>query len=513
MNKIKEIFNIKFLTIAVLFYILLQPALDILSFLDIRGAIPFGISTYVKPLFVFGVGLIVYILSKEHRKKWTIVYLIYAFLIVMHSILLYMLNVETSVILHEIRFMINIAYMLVMFMTFDYLYKENSDKNAFIGNLKKVVVITFLIYCATVLIAVLTGTSGRTYEYSDAVKQGFKGWLDSGQIFGHALSVTLPFIVFYLFNTNTKIVWKNIIIKLAVIVPVVVLYLIGTKVTYFICAIVLISHVILDFVFWLKDKRKNKNLIISSVACLAIFIAFIGTYKYSPTYYNTEINNAVLNGAMSKELMEKDTKRADIKKMQEYIAQIKSSEESLLTRIKTNLTSNYYNADVKATEILQKSFESGSVHTADTRNKQLVYNFNKYIESNFVFKMFGLGYLNQPGLLAIERDILMVVFGLGIIGTLTVLTYPIKEFLKSAYTIIRKIKKVKLESLYLIEGFGIFFCISFYAGYTFIYTNFSIFLASILILFKSNIDEMNEGEKNKFDITKIKINLFGKKNK
>ena len=35
------------------FYILMQPLLDILSNLYIEGIIPFGISTVVKPLFVF----------------------------------------------------------------------------------------------------------------------------------------------------------------------------------------------------------------------------------------------------------------------------------------------------------------------------------------------------------------------------------------------------------------------------------------------------------------------------
>ena len=332
-----------------------------------------------------------------------------------------------------------------------------------------------------------------TYEYSDALKQGFKGWLDSGQIFGHALSIVLPFMVFYLFNKDTNNTAKNVILKLLVLLPVIVLYMIGTKVTYFICAIVLLSHFVFDFVFWLRE-RKNKNLLISSIACLLIFGTFVGTYKLSPVYYNTEINNSVLQSASSKKVIDEDTDREDIKKMAVYIEEM-NSEETFFTEIKRSLTLDYYNADVKATEELQKSFQSGAIHTADNRNKQLLYNYNKYIEAGLVFKIFGLGYLNQPSNLSIERDILMVVFSLGLLGAITVLAYPIKLFCTSGYNILRRLKKVKLETLYLFEGIGIFFCISFYAGYTFIYTNFSIFLVAIMCLLKANIDKQKEEEK------------------
>lgn len=102
--------------------------------------------------------------------------------------------VSNSVILHELRFMINIAYMIVMFMIMDYVYINNEDKTEFINKLKKTLVITFLIYTITIVLAVITGTSAKTYEYSDATKQGYKGWLDSGQIFGHCF---INYITFY----------------------------------------------------------------------------------------------------------------------------------------------------------------------------------------------------------------------------------------------------------------------------------------------------------------------------
>ena len=119
MEKIKKFLRIENITKIVLCYVLIQPFLDILSFLNVRGYIP-GISTIVKPLFVFGMGIYIYFTDKKSRKKYTWTYILFAILMVVHSLVLKDLMIENSVILHEIRFMINFAYMLVLFMIFGY---------------------------------------------------------------------------------------------------------------------------------------------------------------------------------------------------------------------------------------------------------------------------------------------------------------------------------------------------------------------------------------------------------
>ena len=56
-----------------LIFVILQPFFDILSFLSIRGIIPFNISTYVKPLFVFGIAAysLFFLNKKKLRKNYT----------------------------------------------------------------------------------------------------------------------------------------------------------------------------------------------------------------------------------------------------------------------------------------------------------------------------------------------------------------------------------------------------------------------------------------------------------
>ncbi len=488
MEKIKKFLRIENITKIVLCYVLLQPILDILSFLNIRGYIP-GISTIVKPLFVFGIGIYIYFTDKKSRKKYTRAYILFAILMVIHSLVLKDLMIENSVILHEIRFMINFAYMLVLFMVFEFLYRNNEDKDKFIKNLKKTVVVTFLIYCSTVIIAVLTGTSAKTYEYADASKSGFKGWLDSGQIFGHAMCIVFPFLIHYLFHLEDNNKVLKILSKIAIILPVIILAIIGTKVTYLLDIAILGSHVVIDFIVAIRDKKKM--YFVESAFCLICLIAVIGAYPYTPVKKNTDINNAVLAVDMSQNQEGSETNREDLDKMKNNMDS-NSNDTSWWQAKRVKRLSRYYECDVRASEKLEKAYASGSLHPSDMRNRQLIYNSEKYKHADIQYKLFGIGYLNQSNFLSLERDSLMLLFSFGIIGLITILLKPILIWLKALLNILRNLKKVSPETLYLFEGFSLFFCISVYAGYTFIYTNFSIYLVIIGILLMNSIKQNSD---------------------
>ena len=63
-------------------YVILQPILDILSNLYIDNIIPIKISTYIKPLFIFGMMLYVFFKYSNNKKNW----FIYAFLFIILAI-------------------------------------------------------------------------------------------------------------------------------------------------------------------------------------------------------------------------------------------------------------------------------------------------------------------------------------------------------------------------------------------------------------------------------------------
>lgn len=477
-KKLKEEINSKNIIKFVMIFILLQPLFDILSFLNIRNMIPFGISTYIKPIFVFGLGALIYFIDKEERKKWTILYVVYAILVLGHLFILNRISTDFSIILHELRFMINIGYMLVLYIIFDYMYLRSENKEEFLKQLKSTLVITFMIYCITILIAIVTGTSGRTYEYSDASKEGFKGWLDSGQIFGHSLSIILPFMVFYIMNYKNENKIKQYCTRLLIIVPIIILCLIGTKVTLFICIIVIVSYILLSIFFAIKDNNKSHiaNIIISSIIIGIIILA----YPNLPTPKNMSLQQAVDDSYSNtnKEGIDWEKKYSELN-----VETIKSGEVKYDARLK------YNSYNIHAVNKLKEKYIDGSVLPSDNRSKQLVYNHNKFQVANFEYKVFGLGYLNQPDGLVIERDILMSLFNFGILGFLVVFLIPILLWLKATFLILRNFKRLDFEVLVLYEGFSIFFFISFLAGYTFVYPNFSIFLVALMYLLNFEVDK------------------------
>ena len=72
----------------VLLFILIQPLFDVLSFLDIRQIIPVGISTYVKPIFVFGIGLVLLFLTEQKRILWILYWGVFGIYAIIHCLML-----------------------------------------------------------------------------------------------------------------------------------------------------------------------------------------------------------------------------------------------------------------------------------------------------------------------------------------------------------------------------------------------------------------------------------------
>ena len=143
----------------ILIFVMIQPFLDILSRLAILDIIP-NISTYVKPLFVFGFMFYLLVFYSPIWKKW-ITY-IFSFIIFtfIHLFILYKLLVDSSIIIHEFRFMLNIAYMIALFISLFTLYYHSDDKDEMFRRIKNTLFYTFMLYFVLYLISVFTGTSG-----------------------------------------------------------------------------------------------------------------------------------------------------------------------------------------------------------------------------------------------------------------------------------------------------------------------------------------------------------------
>ena len=476
----------KFLNL-ILIFIILQPFFDILSFLSIRNIIPFNISTYVKPLLVFSLCFYMLFFKNQFKKKWLSYISLFCLFVLGHFLILFRLLIPISTILHEFRYIINIAYMMALFISVFTLYYHYDNKIEFLDKLKKTIMFTFLIYCVFLLIAVFTGTSAMTYEYSDGNKLGYKGWFDSGQILGHSLSILFPILLYTVLRPQQK--WYVKIGYLFILVLLV--SLLGTKVPYYIIMIVLILYLFISIfikIFNKEFKRNYFNIIVVMIFIVGMFVS----YKYTPVHYNTELNHANAGVSLDNYDMDDIDGSKNVKSFEKLIKDNSKNDVDKLVQ--------YNNLNIEASNYLMRLYKKGKVHPSDMRKKQFYYSSKKFELSTFEYKLFGIGYLNQEDTLAMESDFFMALFAFGILGFALFLFIPIIEFIKATVFILKNLKKIDLETYLLYMGLGIFFCISIYAGYTYIYTNFSIFLVMLITMLKLKIDLIKD------DIVKHKKN-------
>ena len=116
---------LRYITKIFLIFIILQPLFDVFSNLANNEIIRFNFITYFKPLFVFAIYFILFVFYK-YKGKWKQIFFLGLLILylIAHSIMLYAIFVDTATIIHEIRFLINIMYFIIMF--FDIL---NLQKN------------------------------------------------------------------------------------------------------------------------------------------------------------------------------------------------------------------------------------------------------------------------------------------------------------------------------------------------------------------------------------------------
>lgn len=454
-------------------FVLLQPLLDILSTLANMNYI-INISTYLKPLFVFGITL--YLLFKNpNRKKWIIYIITFVIYMFIHLLLIYNLVIFNSVILQEFRFILNIAYMIALFISFNTLYCYSYDKSKLLSNMKKCLLYTFIIYTGLFILSIITKTSFLTYSYSDPSKLGYRGWYFSGQIFGHALSVVFPISLYTILKPEKNIFQKIIFILFFVITA----CLLGTKVPYYIVLAVLILYIIiyaLIKVFNKKFKRYWDNILIVSFFAITMF----SVYNYTPVHYNTEINKSNYNNASTDYNLNEMSGLANFSEFDKIREEYPNSDLSETFR--------FLEWNQKASNILKDKMENKEIHPSENRKKQFLYNKEMFMNATFKYKLFGTGFLNQvTSIFAIEGDFFMALFNFGLIGFILFLSIPIYYFIKTTIFILKNIKKCDLEIYMLYMGLGIFFAISLVVGCTYIYTNFSIFLALIIFMLKIKV--------------------------
>lgn len=462
-----------FLSKMLFIFIIVQPIFDLLSQLHVEGILPIGISTYGKPLFAGLLNIVLVLVYRKHFWRCFIHYGLFLLYAVVHIYLFNGLPAERYIVISEIRHMLNLIYMLLCWHDVQILFAESFDKDAFISKLTKSLLACFGLYMFLYLLAVVTGTSGTTYAPTDP-KIGFRGWFNNGQIFGHALCVCLPALFYCMIHNNRRRPWLRILCKLGIAVPILVLTLIGTKVSFYIIVIVLAAQVVLELFFAIKDKLRSHAF--NALLCAIYLTACIFLYPITPVYHNTAINGDSLADEYNDE------------RMDAFLENERRIHLSNKDRVDYPWTE-------AAVEELEERFLSRTLHPSLLRQRQQIYNGTKFEVAPLLYKIFGVGYLNQNDM-TLERDIMALLFGYGIFAFLLVMLQPLAIWFRSAFWILKKLFKTDLMTLCLFEGLSMFFFISFYAGYTFLFTQFSVFLTVIMCLLHHRIDKLKALDSN-----------------
>ena len=456
----------------VLLFILIQPLFDVLSFLDIRQIIPVGISTYVKPIFVFGIGLVLLFLTEQKRILWILYWGVFGIYAIIHCLMLLNVGVLLNTVLHEARFIINIMYMNMFFMDMWMIYSYMKGKKEFKENLQKVLFWVTIIYSGCVLLTSVLGVSARTYEYSDANKLGLKGIFDSGQILGHVLSILFLFSLAYLREKKMPL-WVKLVI---IAIPTAVMWNLGTKVPYFMTIICSIVFIMIEIFVCIQKKKRISTFILIPVI---IMVTMLCTIQYSPVQHNISLNATV--GQI-------DIDSYDIDKIT-GLDEYRDIDLDELHKSEMSEKEKFLEWDLIAKEYLREQIEKGVVHPSAQRQKQKTFNIKKYELVDWKYKIMGIGYLSSDSTLTLESDVLMTVFCFGVFGFLMMLGLIIVSTFKVGIKMLINIREQTPLTLGSMVGMFAFLGVSYTAGYTYIYTNFSIFLVCLVFVLKANVEK------------------------
>ena len=430
----------------IIFYILIQPILDVATSLCLEYINPYlTLGIFIRTIFMGAI--IIYSLIKSNKRNRIKSFIYYALVgIYMCTFLLvsYMQN-GTNMILAQIKGLVRAFYFPLVLTA---LYNLVNSNNIKIEN--KYFIWALAEYCLIILIAKLTGIAYPTYRYG--FNLGTVGLFYAANETGAILSILSPVLAIELLKNNkTNII--NIITSILLIFSILEM---GTKVP-------LIAFIILFLLFFIIcvikifTQEEKKKYIYKVLFSIVIFLFIVFTIGYSPVGKNLESNYGI-------EFIDISFNRPSI------------TEEKPKTE-----EPNVDSEDEKTVEIDVTDIVSG-------RNELLKKNLERYTKSNMPEKIFGNGYLTyrnnelQTNKL-VEIDYFDIFFSHGAVGALLLFAPLVFILIKLAIkTIKRLIGVIKDEEAFIYwYAIGIGLGITLAAGHVLTAPAVSIYMILLLL--------------------------------
>ena len=437
-----KIYNPKIIYI----YILLFPIFEVITSLMVRNNMPFTFGMIYKSIFIIYAAVYILFFSKSNKKiNYIYMGILLATIIMCIATVsdFKIENVNSKLFKSVIKF-VNLPIMLTFFYTY---FKDREEFN------KNVFEYSILIYCVSIIIAVITRTSEPTYLLSDnTIKLGFKGWFFAGNEIGNLLGIMYPFAI-YLASTKGKALYyvMLVIVTFCTVEAGTKTATLSLAITIVIC---LIFSVVMSFV--IKDETIVRSRIITIVlfVLLAIYAPFSTSYKIFKIRMD-------------------DAQKIDVKEliMQDVADQEESSNENA-----QNVTENTEKTD-KETNVIENVIYSG-------RQEFKKYQRERFDESKMINKLFGLknnGINNIEGVGSfeiVERDFHDILYMYGIVGCVTFFAPVIYVLSIIVINIIKKINKLDLKIVTSGISIALAFSIAYIAGHVLLTPPIVMFLSA-----------------------------------
>ncbi|EEL03305.1 hypothetical protein bcere0014_51090 [Bacillus cereus BDRD-ST196] len=394
-----------------LFFIILQPVLDLLTSLSIvllKSNATVGILVRFLIMAVGGIYILIQAKEKENRK-----FLIYLILLAVVLGIGFINNklVKNPIVLgEEVKFVAKALYIYIMLGSYILALKSLKKKVNISDKVRNSIVYSTLIINAIMVISISTSTDFGSYQW---MKVGSRGWFYAGNELGSILAIIFPIVVLYSIQKTKSV--KHVLYWIPSLLMIYSLIQVGTKVGMGSIGATLaaaIGIIVLQLLFDRRNPNK-RSLVLNGLIAIFLLAGVVGTFKMTPLAQNMGIHNNYLSeqnvaqqGQKEKEIKEKIKKEEKQHKVEKPEEKAKVEAEVKKELEKEQKKENQENLIFSGRQVYEE------------RHKQF------FKEAPMSQKLFGMGYAGnfkyneqkEPDPKLIEMDFHDWFYDFGIIG-------------------------------------------------------------------------------------------------
>lgn len=394
-----------------LFFIILQPVLDLLTSLSIvllKSNATVGILVRFLIMAVGGIYILIQAKEKENRKF--LIYLIILAVVLGIGFINNKLVKNPIVLGEEVKFVAKALYIYIMLGSYILALKSLKKKVNISDKVRNSIVYSTLIINAIMVISISTSTDFGSYQW---MKVGSRGWFYAGNELGSILAIIFPIVVLYSIQKTKSV--KHVLYWIPSLLMIYSLIQVGTKVGMGSIGATLAAAIGIIVLQLLFDRRNpNKmSLVLNGLIAIVLLAGVVGTFKMTPLAQNMGIHNNYLSeqnvaqqGQKEKEIKEKIKKEEKQHKVEKPEEKAKVEAEVKKELEKEQKKENQENLIFSGRQVYEE------------RHKQF------FKEAPTSQKLFGMGYAGnfkyneqkEPDPKLIEMDFHDWFYDFGIIG-------------------------------------------------------------------------------------------------